>query len=121
MAGFTVENAKAVLAVEEGAIDAATVGRIIVNISVTHATEASAVHQLPHHRLILYLRQADDIRHLPELIPCKADGLGDAVALVPEVGLCLEKVLYIPEHQYKNNPFHAPKMGKVNVKTPPET
>lgn len=121
MAGFAMEDAEAVPAVEESTIDAATVGRIIVNISVTHATEASAVHQLPHHRLVLHLRQADDIRHLPELVPCKADGLGDAIAFVPEVRFCLEKVLYIPKHQYKNNPFHAPKMGKVNVKTPPET
>ena len=121
MAGFAMENAEEVLAVEEGTIDAAAVGRIIVNIGITHATEAGAIHQLPHHRLILYLRQADDIRHLPELIPCKANGLGDAIALVPEVGFCLEKILDIPEHKYKNNPFHAPKMGKVNVKTPPET
>ena len=114
------QHAEAVLAVDEGHVDAAPVGRVVVHIAVAGLLQRCTVAELAQHIAVLHLGEAHDIRQVGH-----SQGLGDAlqlglqlaprpvhVALRRElvvVGMRVvagvEEVLHVPPHGAENAVF----------------
>ena len=62
VAGFGVEKFQAGGAIEEGDVDAAVVGGVVVDILVVQFAERGLLEHLPQDKSILHLFQADDVR-----------------------------------------------------------
>ena len=119
VAGFGVEEFQAGGAIEDGDVDAATVGGVVVDILVVKLAERGFLEHLPQDKGILHLFQTDDIRQPsrirlhpeqrfrkgvrlrleplpgPVPLPCRRKlHVRHRRGIIPPV----EKVLHVPEH-----------------------
>ncbi len=92
---------------EQGAVDAAVVGGVIVDDAVVQLSQGGRAQQLPEHEGVLHLGKPDGVRHPAVSVRDAQQGLGDGVALVvkasgrpvfrPVFGVVVKEILHVPE------------------------
>ena len=101
MARFGEDWVETAATVEEGAVYAAAVGRVVVDDAVIHLSQSGAGDQFPDDTAILDFCKADHVRHPAELVGNKHYRFCNAVTFIVKMGFRLEEVLHIPEHTQK--------------------